>query len=139
MRRNVKKIEGREIVLLSPLAQALKANLISHENGKAILELEITPEHLNHPKGILHGGVIMALVDEAMMQALFSLSYIERIVTSSLFIQFKKVVRRGKIKIEAQVSDYEKAAQGKAKVLNDQNEIIAEAEASFFIKKTKPL
>lgn len=42
--------------------------LINHREGKAVVELEIQPRHLNRA-GVLHGGVLMALLDIVLAEA----------------------------------------------------------------------
>ena len=43
----------------------------SSEEGRARLELDVTPQHLN-PAGTVHGGVLASLMDMAMGQAVRS-------------------------------------------------------------------
>lgn len=51
-----------------PVARLLGIRLITIEDGAAVCEMEVRPEHAN-PMGTLQGGVICALVDAAMGMA----------------------------------------------------------------------
>lgn len=42
--------------------------LVSHCEGRAVVELEIQPRHLNRA-GVIHGGVLMALLDIVLAEA----------------------------------------------------------------------
>ncbi len=51
-----------------PVAQLLGVRLVSFDEGTAVFEMEVKPEHAN-PMGTLQGGVICALADAAMGMA----------------------------------------------------------------------
>lgn len=42
--------------------------LVTHREGKAVVELDIQPRHLNRA-GVIHGGVLMALLDIVLAEA----------------------------------------------------------------------
>lgn len=41
---------------------------VSHREGEAVIELELQPRHLNR-SGVIHGGVLMSLLDIVMADA----------------------------------------------------------------------
>lgn len=43
-------------------------HLVTHREGKAVIELAIQPRHLNRA-GVIHGGVFMALLDIVLAEA----------------------------------------------------------------------
>jgi uncharacterized protein (TIGR00369 family) len=58
----------REFPVDIPFVKDLGVELISAENGRAILALDLTPRHLNS-WSVAHGGVLMTLLDVAMAAA----------------------------------------------------------------------
>jgi acyl-CoA thioesterase len=51
-----------------PFIQDLGAELISAENGRSVVALDLAPRHLNS-WSVAHGGVLMTLLDVAMAAA----------------------------------------------------------------------
>ena len=51
-----------------PFIKDLGAELISSENGRAVVALDLAPRHLNSWQ-VAHGGVLMTLLDVAMAAA----------------------------------------------------------------------
>jgi len=73
--------------------------------GEACFELTVRPEHMN-PYGVLHGGLVYALVDYAMGAALVSrLQPGERCATLEVKIQYLAPVSGGEVRAEARVVD----------------------------------
>ena len=51
-----------------PFIKDLGAELLSSENGRAVIALDLAPRHLNSWQ-VAHGGVLMTLLDVAMAAA----------------------------------------------------------------------
>jgi uncharacterized protein (TIGR00369 family) len=93
--------------------------------------------HLNGYKGMLHGGIISAVLDEAMYWALYN-SNEKLYVTSQLTVNFKKPVP---VEDELEVIGYSvkhedgrtrKIENAKAELVNSKGDILATAEGKFF-------
>jgi len=70
-------------------------------DGRCSWSLTVGPDHLN-PYGTVHGGVVYALVDQAMGGALFSrLEPGERCATLEIKINYLTAVTSGDITAEA--------------------------------------
>ena len=68
-----------------PFIKDLGVELISAENGRAVLALDLTPRHLNS-WSVAHGGVLMTLLDVAMAVAGRSL---DRAAGSGVTVEMK--------------------------------------------------
>jgi uncharacterized protein (TIGR00369 family) len=93
--------------------------------------------HLNGYKGMLHGGIISAVLDEAMFWALYNTN--DKIyVTSQLTVNFKKPVP---LEEELEVIGYSikhedgrvrKIENAKAELVDSKGDVLATAEGKFF-------
>ena len=78
-----------------PVAQLLGVRLVSFDEGAAVFEMEVKPEHSN-PMGTLQGGVICALADAAMGMAYASrLEEGETFTTLELKTNYLRAVTEG--------------------------------------------
>jgi uncharacterized protein (TIGR00369 family) len=113
--------------------KGLKAKFISY-NGKAKAEMILDKEYQGY-SGIIHGGIIAALLDEACAYATISLGYYT--VTAEIKIRYKKILKvREKIIIEASAEQIKsKLIQAKAQIKDSKDIIIAEAEGKYIIKE----
>jgi uncharacterized protein (TIGR00369 family) len=113
--------------------KGLKAKFIS-SNGKAKAEMILDKEYQGY-SGIVHGGIIAALLDEACAYATISLGYYT--VTAEVKIRYRKILKVGeKIIIEAEAEQIKsKLIQAKAQIKDSKNTIIAEAEGKYIIKE----
>lgn len=102
--------------------------------GKSSAEL-ILPKEYQGWSGIIHGGIISALLDEACVYAGNSLGY--NTVTAELKIRFKKPARpEEKIFVEARANHVKsKLISAVAKVKDSRGSLIAEAEGKLIIKE----
>ena len=97
----------------------------------------VPAEHLMGFKGVLHGGIISAVLDDAMDWALYN-STSKLYVTSELTVNFKKpamVCQEYKVlasSIREPGSRVRKIEYAKAQILDAKGEIIAEASGKFF-------
>jgi len=113
--------------------KGLKANF-TFSNGKAKAEMILDNEYQGY-SGIIHGGIIAALLDEACAYAGISLGYYT--VTAEMKIRYRKILKVGeKIIIEASAEQIKsKLIQAKAQIKDSKNIIIAEAEGKLIIKE----
>lgn len=80
-----------------PIARLIGFTLTEVEPGRAVVELEVGPQHAN-PMGTLHGGVLCDIADAAMgMAYAATLGEGESFTTLELKINFLKPVRAGKL------------------------------------------
>ena len=85
----------REFAQTSPYYQALGMSLAEVEEGRALLRVQVRPEHLN-ADGIVHGGVLPAIADEAMGNALRTLHGARaQVLTADVHLQYLRPVRAG--------------------------------------------
>lgn len=113
----------------------LKAEF-KHGQGKSSAELVLSKEYQGW-SGIIHGGIISALLDEACVYAGNSLGY--NTVTAELKIRFKKPVQpEEKISVEAQANHVKsKLIEARATIKDSRGNIIAEAEGKLIIKEKR--
>jgi len=113
--------------------KGLKA-IFNHANGSSRAEITLEPEYQGW-SGIIHGGIIAALLDEACVYAGNSLGY--HTVTAELKIRFKNpVAPKEKIVVEAQANHIKsKLIETKAWIKNSAGSLIAEAEGKLIIKE----
>jgi uncharacterized protein (TIGR00369 family) len=116
--------------------KGLKA-VFNHVNGKSYTEIILEQEYQGY-SGIIHGGIIAALLDEACVYAANSLGF--NTVTAELKIRFKNpAAPKEKLIVQAEANHVKsKLIEAKAWIKDKQNKIIAEAEGKLIIKeKTK--
>lgn len=83
--------------------QYLGVELDSMQEGRAALHIDVQPHHRNSG-GIVHGGVLSALVDTVAGAAAFSaLPKGQRVVTTDLHVTCLRNVREGRIDAIAEV------------------------------------
>jgi uncharacterized protein (TIGR00369 family) len=66
------------------------------EDGKVTASLDIKPHHLNNA-GIVHGGVLTSMLDNAMGAAALMARPFEKVVTTNLNVHFVTSLREGKM------------------------------------------
>ncbi|MCD6490275.1 MAG: PaaI family thioesterase [Thermodesulfobacterium sp.] len=113
--------------------KGLKADFI-FSNGKAKAEIILDKEYQGY-MGIIHGGIIAALLDEACAYATISLGYYT--VTAEMKIRYKNILKVGeKVIVEASAEQVKsKLIQANAQIKDSKNTIIAEAEGKYIIKE----
>lgn len=111
----------------------LKAQF-NYGEGRAFSELRLSKEYQGW-SGIIHGGIISALLDEACVYAGNSLGY--NTVTAELKVRFKNPLKpEEKIFVEAQVNFVKsKLIEAVAKIRDYQGTLIAEAVGKLIIKE----
>lgn len=113
--------------------KGLKVNF-TISDGKTKGETILDKEYQGY-SGIIHGGIIAALLDEACAYAAISLGYYT--VTAEIKIRYKNILKpEEKIIIEAEANQIKsKLIEAKAQIKNLKNTIIAEAEGKLIIKE----
>lgn len=71
-------------------------------NHRVVLTLDPKPHHMNLI-GIVHGGVLSSLIDNAMGVAVMLIRRGEATVTSNLNVQFVSPAKEGKLTVTAEV------------------------------------
>ena len=85
----------REFAQTSPYYQAMGMSLAEVEEGRALLRVVIQPSHLN-ADGIVHGGVLPAIADGAMGNALRTLYGAGvQVLTAEVHLHYLRPVRGG--------------------------------------------
>ncbi|MFA6332601.1 MAG: PaaI family thioesterase [Methanoregula sp.] len=87
----------------NPFFCQMGIDVVSAEEGRAVLKMDVRPD-MHNGVGWLQGGMLVALVDEAMALAVYSqLADGEGIATISESTSFIKGVREGTVYAEARV------------------------------------
>ncbi len=108
--------------------------------GSATWEYEVKREHFN-PHGVLHGGVVMALLDTAMGHAVAALVAPDGAFNAAaqMNVQFLEPIRAGRITARAEVRKCGKRlAVVEAEATDDNGMVLATASATHAILKRKP-
>lgn len=113
----------------------LKVQFKSTE-GKSYAELRLSKEYQGW-SGIIHGGIIAALLDEACVYAGNSLGY--NTVTAELRVRFKKPIEpEEKILVEAKANLVKsKLIEAWAKIKDFHGNVVAEAQGKLIIKEKR--
>ncbi|KHG64646.1 thioesterase [Thermus sp. 2.9] len=77
---------------MSPFARFFQAEVLRKGDGEAELRLPVREEFLQG-QGLVHGGILAALLDSALGQAVESLGV--RVVTAELSVSYLRPVREG--------------------------------------------
>jgi uncharacterized protein (TIGR00369 family) len=79
----------------SPYYQAMGMSVAEIDEGRVVLRVDIQPAHLN-ADGIVHGGVLPAIADGAMGNALRTLCGNDsQVLTADFHLQYGHVVAKG--------------------------------------------
>ena len=93
----------REFAQTSPYYQAMGMSLAEVEEGRALLRVVIQPSHLN-ADGIVHGGVLPAIADGAMGNALRTLhGAAAQVLTAEVHLHYLRPVTGGSLLAEGRV------------------------------------
>jgi uncharacterized protein (TIGR00369 family) len=93
----------RDFAATSPYYQAMGMSLLEIEEGRAVLRIEIQPSQLN-ADGIVHGGVLPAIADGAMGNALRTLNgAAAQVLTAEVHLHYLRPVSGGVIVAEGRV------------------------------------
>ncbi|MCJ7558031.1 MAG: PaaI family thioesterase [Gammaproteobacteria bacterium] len=106
---------------------------VSSDAGVYVLELQLTPEHLNL-QGFVHGGVLCSLLDTAMSRAfLGDIPGQHRSgATLELKVNFLKGVRNGRLTATGRlVSETRRTAFVEGEIRDDQNSLVARSSGTI--------
>ena len=93
----------REFAQSSPYYQAMGTSLVELEEGRALLRTVIQASHMN-ADGIVHGGVLPALADGAMGNALRTLNGdAAQVLTAEMHLHYLRPVAGGSLLAEGRV------------------------------------
>ena len=68
---NLSQVLGGQLDMPDPMADLLNINMVSVEKGECVYEGIALGKHLN-PRGIIHGGWAMSVLDTASVLAIYS-------------------------------------------------------------------
>lgn len=124
---------GKTVVnSLSPAGNWLQATLEHIEQGKAILSITIRPE-MGNPYGMIHGGMLMVLIDECIGWAVLSMNANEHYTSVNLDTDFLYMAPVGSvIRAEAQVVRFgKKICNVRVEVFDADRNILASASSNL--------
>jgi uncharacterized protein (TIGR00369 family) len=110
------------------------SKLIGFGDGEIKIGLDLEPHHLN-PGGIIHGGVIAAMIDMAIGLALRTrLSTEFAHVTTGLQINYLRPCRSGSvIATGTAIHQGRRTGYGEATLMDDRGRMLARGSGSFLI------
>ena len=124
----------------NPFFCSMGIDIVSFEAGKAVLTMQVRPD-MHNGVGWLQGGMLVALADEAIALALYTLlEEHEGIATISESTSFVKGVREGVITAEAKViKKGRRVAFAEAEVFLDTGEktMLSRTSAAFAVTAKK--
>ncbi|CAH1217708.1 hypothetical protein PAECIP111893_04295 [Paenibacillus plantiphilus] len=101
------------------------------EKGKAVICLEVQPHHLNL-FGLVHGGVIATLIDNAMGLVVVQACPDEKTVTAQMNINYLKSESKGVVTCEAElIHRSHRTLTLQSSVFGDDGELLAWGSGSF--------
>ena len=120
----------------NPFFCSMGIEIVSYEQGKAVLKMQVRPD-MHNGVGWLQGGMLVALADEAIALALYTiLKEHEGIATISESTSFVKGVRVGVITAEAKViKKGRRVAFAEAEIFLDNGEtmMLSRTSAAFAV------
>ena len=116
----------------NPFTRGLGVEILSIENGNAVVSLKIKHEHTN-VYGIAHGGVLMSLCDMAVGAVCLSVK--KKVVTLDFNINIMTSVAEGDTALVKStiVHNGRSTIVAEASVYNNANKLCAKARASLFV------
>lgn len=117
----------------SPFLQLLNAELLSRDNGRAVIGLSVDEQHLR-TRGIAHGGLIATLLDTAMGAAVSTKTPDGCFaVTAQMNVHFVRPAWKGeRLKIVAEVCHHgATTAVARAEVLTEKDVRVAIGSGNF--------
>ena len=120
----------------NPFFNSMGIEIVSYEQGKAVLKMQVRPD-MHNGVGWLQGGMLVALADEAIALALYTLLKEHKgIATISESTSFVKGVQEGVITAEAKViKKGRRVAFAEAEVILDDGKktLLSRTSAAFAV------
>jgi len=128
----------KEKVNTFPFIRLMGIRLRSAENGKSVMECRIRPV-LRNSFGMLHGGVLGALVDVSIATALRSVLPLSmRMTTIEYKVNFLKPVVSGAVTAHGAILRLGSTiATGTSEIRNGEGETVAFGSATFYLFEAK--
>ena len=130
----------REFAATSPYYQAMGMSLLEIDEGRVLIRMEIQPAHLN-ADGILHGGVLPAIADGAMGNALRTLNGgAAQVLTAEVHLHYLRPVRAGALLAEGRiVQSGRRLSFAEVELREEQSgKIVARGSGVFVIESKEP-
>ncbi|WP_308637758.1 PaaI family thioesterase [Paenibacillus silvisoli] len=109
----------------------LGCELAHAERGKAIVSLEVRPEHLNLAR-IVHGGVLASLLDNAMGLVVILECPGEKTVTTQLNVHYLQSAGLGEIRCEALlIHKSRRTLTMQGRIVDNKGELLAWGSGTF--------
>lgn len=122
----------------SPFAHWLDGTLEEAELGKIAVRFEVRPDMTN-PHGMLHGGVISGMLDDAIGTAVASLDKEQGFVSINLSVDFLQAAKAtDQVLARAEITrNGRTVVYARAELLNHSNKILAIATSNLVAIPTK--
>jgi acyl-coenzyme A thioesterase PaaI-like protein len=107
-------------------------HLSFYETGPGVVTVDFTPsEHFQGYPGVLHGGIVASILDEAAGRAHMGIFPPRFMFTAKLEVKYRKNIPIGKpLKIIGKAGkDRGRKAEGWSGIYNEEGELLAEANA----------
>ncbi len=123
----------------SPLGDLLGFTQVEQSSEGVVLEAEIRPELLNR-RGVVHGGVLSALLDSALGGAVVAaIDPEEWCATLQLSVQYISGGRRGPLRAGGRMTRRgPRCAFAEGEVLDARGKLIARAQGTWYIWPERP-
>jgi uncharacterized protein (TIGR00369 family) len=128
----------RAFAQTSPYYQAMGMSLVEVEEGRALLRVAIQAAHLN-ADGIVHGGVLPAIADGAMGNALRTLhGAAAQVLTAEMHLHYLRPVRGGALLADGRVVQSGKRLSFAELEIRDEGsgKPVARGSGAFVVEKT---
>jgi len=122
----------------SPFARWLNGTVIKAEKDSVTFQFKVRNDMTN-PVGMLHGGIIAAMIDDCMGVTFFVMGLENFYPTINLYVDFFNPTSEGKtIYVRTQVVKHGKTIINmKAEVLSDRQKLLAQATSNLALSNVK--
>ena len=130
----------RKFAATSPYYQAMGMSLLEIDEGRVLIRMEIQPAHLN-ADGIVHGGVLPAIADGAMGNALRTVNgSAAQVLTAEVHLHYLRPVRAGALLAEGRiVQSGRRLSFAEVELREEQSgKIVARGSGVFVIESKEP-
>jgi uncharacterized protein (TIGR00369 family) len=121
------------------LHDLLGFSLIQRQAGQVVLEAEIRPDLCNR-RGVVHGGVLSALLDSALGGAVVAgIGAEEWCATLQLSVQYLAGARKGPLRATGRMLRRgRRCAFAGGEVLDADGQLVAQAQGTWYVWPEKP-